>query len=88
MMDFSGSNRGFCFVRYTTREDAKRAVTELNNFEIRPNKFLGVLQSVDNRKLWVSGIPRNLTSEQIKVRFASRNLNGYFKVEGKLCMLL
>ena len=65
MMDFSGSNRGFCFVRYTDRENAKRAVKELNNFEIRPNKFLGILHSVDNRKLWVSGIPRNLTSDQI-----------------------
>lgn len=65
MMDFSGSNRGFCFVRYTDREHAKRAVKELNNFEIRPNKFLGILHSVDNRKLWVSGIPRNLTSDQI-----------------------
>lgn len=65
MMDFSGSNRGFCFVRYTTREDAKRSVKELNNYEIRPNKFLGILHSVDNRKLWVSGIPRNLTSDQI-----------------------
>ena len=64
-MDFSGSNRGFCFVRYTDREHAKRAVKELNNFEIRPNKFLGILHSVDNRKLWVSGIPRNLTSDQI-----------------------
>ena len=72
MMDFSGSNRGFCFVRYTTREDAKRAVKDLNNFEIRPNKFLGILHSVDNRKLWISGIPRNLTSDQIMASYRSK----------------
>ena len=65
-MDFSGSNRGFFFVRYTCAEDAKRAVRELDNFEIRPNKHLGVLLSVDNRKLWISGIPNNITAEEIK----------------------
>jgi hypothetical protein len=35
MMSFVGSHRGFVFVRYTNREDARRAVRELNNFEIR-----------------------------------------------------
>lgn len=72
MMDFSGSNRGFCFVRYTNREDAKRAVRMLNNYEIRPNKCLGVLSSVDNRKLWISGIPKNFTAEQIRVSYQWR----------------
>ena len=82
MMDFSGSNRGFCFVRYTDRENAKRAVKELNNFEIRPNKFLGILHSVDNRKLWVSGIPRNLTSDQI---MASCRFTRRFRSETESC---
>lgn len=67
MMDFSGSNRGYFFVRYTNRDDAKQAVRQLNNYEIRPGKFLGVIQSVDNRKLWVSGIPKNRTAAEIKV---------------------
>ena len=35
MMDFSGLNRGYLFVRYTNAQDAKRAVKELNNFQIR-----------------------------------------------------
>jgi hypothetical protein len=35
MMDFSQSNRGYLFVRYTNPADARRAVKELNNFEIR-----------------------------------------------------
>ena len=67
MMDFSGSNRGYFFVRYTNREDAKKAVKTLNNYEIRDGKFLGVIQSVDNRKLWISGIPKNRTAPEIKV---------------------
>ena len=67
MMDFSGSNRGYFFVRYTNRDEAKRAVKNLNNFEIRPGKQLGVIQSVDNRKLWISGIPKNKTAHEIKV---------------------
>ena len=68
MMDFSGSNRGFFFVRYTCREDAKRACKELDNFEIRPHKRLGVLMSMDNNKLWLSGIPNGATADDIRVR--------------------
>ncbi len=68
-MDFSGSNRGYMFVRYTCRDDAKRAIRELNNFEIRPGKFIGVIPSVDNRKLWISGIPQNRSAEEIKVKY-------------------
>ena len=66
MMDFSGSNRGFFFVRYTCQEDAKRAAKTLNNYEIQPGKHLGVVHSKDNRKLWISGIPNNHTPEEIK----------------------
>ena len=67
MMDFSGCNRGYFFVCYTTPTEAKRAVKELNNYEIRPGKQLGVIASVDNRKLWISGIPKNRTPLEIKV---------------------
>jgi hypothetical protein len=28
---------------------------------------LGVTQSVDNQKLWISGIPKNCTAKEIKV---------------------
>ena len=55
MMDFSGSNRGYLFVRYSKPSEAKLAIRELNNYEIRPGKFIGVIPSVDNRKLWISG---------------------------------
>lgn len=65
MMDFSGTNRGYLFVRYSNTEEAKRAVKGLNNYEIRPGKRFGVIPSVDNRKLWISGLPKNRTSDEI-----------------------
>ena len=65
MMDFSGTNRGYCFVTYTNREDAKKAVRELNNFELRKGRFLGVCLSVDNCRLFVGGIPKNKEKDEI-----------------------
>ena len=65
-MNFSGENRGYFFVCYTCPEDAKRAIKELNNYEIRPGKFIGVIPSVDNRKLWISGLPKNRSADEIQ----------------------
>lgn len=48
MMDFSGTNRGYCFVTYCNRSEAKTAVKELDKYEIRKGRFLGVNFSVDN----------------------------------------
>ena len=48
MMDFNGNNRGFAFVKYTTQKEAKRALKQLNNHEIRKGRLLGVCKSVDN----------------------------------------
>ena len=39
---------------------------ELNDKEVKPGKCIGVIPSVDNRKLWVSGIPKNRTADEIK----------------------
>lgn len=65
MMDFSGSNRGYAFCMYTNRQDAQRAVKELNNFEIRKGRLLGVCSSVDNCRLFVGGIPKNKQRDEI-----------------------
>ncbi|VDM32745.1 unnamed protein product [Hydatigera taeniaeformis] len=67
MMEFNGHNRGYGFCVYTTRDDAKRAVDELNNYEIRKGKTIGVCLSVDNCRLFVGGIPKNKTKEEILV---------------------
>ncbi|CAL8088580.1 unnamed protein product [Calicophoron daubneyi] len=65
MMEFNGSNRGYGFCVYTNREDTKRAVQELDNYEIRKGKTIGVCFSVDNCRLFVGGIPKNKTRDEI-----------------------
>ena len=67
MVDFSGSNKGYCFAVYSSQDEAKRACHELNNFEIVPGKHIGVVMSVDNRRLFVGGIPRERYRDDIKV---------------------
>lgn len=72
MMDFSGSNRGYAFVTYTTRADAYRAIKELNGHEIRPGRHIGVVKSVDNCRLFIGGIPRTKTKEEIQDEISNR----------------
>lgn len=67
MMDFSGTNRGYGFVMYTNKNDAQRAVKEMNNYEIKKGRFLGVCASVDNCRLFVGGIPKNKNKDEIMV---------------------
>ncbi|XP_033638980.1 APOBEC1 complementation factor-like isoform X2 [Asterias rubens] len=65
MMDFSGNNRGYAFVMFTNKEDGKKAVKQLNNYEIRKGRYLGVCPSVDNCRLFVGGIPKNKKRNEI-----------------------
>ncbi|XP_077986386.1 putative RNA-binding protein 46 isoform X4 [Glandiceps talaboti] len=65
MMDFSGNNRGYAFVMFTNKEDAKKAIKQLNNYEIRKGRYLGVCASVDNCRLFVGGIPKNKKKDEI-----------------------
>ncbi|XP_031732183.1 RNA-binding protein 47 isoform X10 [Anarrhichthys ocellatus] len=65
MMDFDGKNRGYAFVMYTKKHEAKRAVRELNNYEVRPGRLLGVCSSVDNCRLFIGGIPKTKKREEI-----------------------
>jgi len=66
MMEHTGANRGYGYVRFTNTEDAKEAIKALNNYEIRPGRFLVVTKSVDNRRLWVNGIPKNRSGLEIR----------------------
>ncbi|XP_068134990.1 probable RNA-binding protein 46 isoform X2 [Hyperolius riggenbachi] len=65
MMEFSGENRGYAFVMYTNKEDALQAIRILNNYEIRPGKFIGVCVSLDNCRLFVGAIPKEKKKEEI-----------------------
>jgi len=57
MIEFSGTNRSYCYVRYTTQQDAREAIKQLNNFHIRAGHALAVTRSVDNRKLSIKTVP-------------------------------
>ncbi|CAI7998037.1 APOBEC1 complementation factor [Geodia barretti] len=65
MMDYSGLNRGYAFVVYGDVSSAKESVRQLNNYEIRKGRTLGVCMSVDNCRLFVGGIPKKVTKEDI-----------------------
>ncbi|XP_028832836.1 RNA-binding protein 47 isoform X2 [Denticeps clupeoides] len=65
MMDFDGKNRGYAFVMYTQKHEAKRAIRDLNNYEVRPGRLLGVCGSVDNCRLFIGGIPKTKKREEI-----------------------
>eukprot|EP00092_Neocalanus_flemingeri_P038060 GFUD01041429.1.p1 GENE.GFUD01041429.1~~GFUD01041429.1.p1 ORF type:complete len:420 (-),score=146.09 GFUD01041429.1:126-1331(-) len=57
MIEFSGTNRSYCYVRYTKQEDAREAIKKINNHYIRPGYPLAVTRSVDNRKLCIKAMP-------------------------------
>ncbi|XP_011498120.1 PREDICTED: RNA-binding protein 47-like [Ceratosolen solmsi marchali] len=71
MMNFSGSNRGFCFIMYEKPEMAQRAIKELNNYQIRPGWFIGVVESVNNCRLHITDLPPQIdTKTLIKIKHA------------------
>ncbi|NXI51786.1 A1CF factor, partial [Chloroceryle aenea] len=65
MMDFNGNNRGYAFVTFSNKQEAKNAIKQLNNYEIRNGRLLGVCASVDNCRLFVGGIPKMKKREEI-----------------------
>lgn len=69
MNPIEGTNRGFAFITYATREAAIDAVQHLNVHEIRPYKFLKVNLSVPNIFLYVGNIPKKHSKQQIFEEF-------------------
>lgn len=66
MMDYENNfNRGFAFIMFSHPDDAKKAIDELNRHEIRKSRYIGVCKSVDNCRLFVGGIPKTKTKEEI-----------------------
>ncbi|KAM6951813.1 APOBEC1 complementation factor isoform 2-T2 [Aplochiton taeniatus] len=65
MMDFNGNNRGYAFVTFAAKQEAKNAMKQLNNYEIRNGRLLGVCVSVDNCRLFVGGIPKTKKRDEI-----------------------
>ncbi|KAK3511710.1 hypothetical protein QTP70_016130, partial [Hemibagrus guttatus] len=66
MMEYNGENRGYGFVKYTTRKAATRAIIFLDNYEIYPGKFITVEKSLDICHLFISSIPEEMKKEEIQ----------------------
>ncbi|XP_011616481.1 probable RNA-binding protein 46 isoform X2 [Takifugu rubripes] len=65
MMEFTGENRGYAFVMYTNKEAAQRAIQMLDNYKVRPGKFIGVCVSLDNCRLFIGSIPKEKTKDEV-----------------------
>ncbi|XP_055698388.1 heterogeneous nuclear ribonucleoprotein R isoform X8 [Phlebotomus papatasi] len=71
MMDpMTGTNRGYAFVTFTTRDSAQNAVKELNDYEIRKGKKIGVTISFNNHRLFVGNIPKNRDRDELLEEFS------------------
>ncbi|XP_076307632.1 heterogeneous nuclear ribonucleoprotein R-like isoform X1 [Tachypleus tridentatus] len=70
MMDpLSGQNRGYAFITYCNKDGAYNAVKELDNFEIRNGKYIGVTISINNNRLFVGNIPKNRGKDELFEEF-------------------
>lgn len=79
LMQFSGQNRGFAFVKFTNKFDAEKAIEQLNNAKIR-GKQIGVVKSKENCKLFISGFPLKLDSLDLFYEF-SQFCDGLVKID-------
>lgn len=69
MEPLSGTNRGYAFVTYTSRDEADNATRDLDNYEIKPGKTLKVNISVPNLRLFVGNIPKSKSRDEIFEEF-------------------
>lgn len=58
-------NKGFAFIRFATVEQAKKAVAELKNPQVK-GKRCGVTRSQDNETLYVRNISRAWTKDDLR----------------------
>ncbi|KAG0726003.1 APOBEC1 complementation factor [Chionoecetes opilio] len=65
MQDHEAANRGYGFVQYCSLPEAETALRILKDVEVRPKRNLGVSRSVDNNRLFVGGIPKTCSREEV-----------------------
>ena len=68
MVEFSGANRGYCYVKYSNPTEAREARVKLNSLQVRPGVWLACNKSVDNKKISVRTVPplqQGITDQEI-----------------------
>ncbi|OQR73563.1 RNA-binding protein 47 isoform 2-like [Tropilaelaps mercedesae] len=75
MIDYRGQNKGFGFVTYADSDTAQRAVQELDKAYLRPHKRIAAVLSVDNRRLFLGGVPPSANAEDILSEVTARVRN-------------
>nr|XP_032800251.1 probable RNA-binding protein 46 [Petromyzon marinus] len=84
MMEHGGETRGYAFATYATLAQATDAVKKLNKLEIRPGRRIGVCISVDNRRLFIGGLPKD--KKRVEVMMAmSGATEGVVDVKMSVC---
>ncbi|KNA12001.1 hypothetical protein SOVF_129830 isoform A [Spinacia oleracea] len=71
----TNKNRGFAFVRFATKDQAKRALTEMKNPVIR-GKRCGTAPNEDNDTLFLGNVCNTWTKEAIKQKLKDFNVEG------------
>ena len=57
---FNNLNRGYAFIVFSTAGEAKKCIKDLDNFEIRQGRTLGICLSLDNCRLFIGGLPKKV----------------------------
>lgn len=58
-------HKGLAYVSYFSDESAANAIKGLNNYEITPQRQIKVEMSLDNRRLYIGGLPQEKTRDEI-----------------------
>ncbi|KAL3527193.1 hypothetical protein ACH5RR_011849 [Cinchona calisaya] len=75
----TNKNKGYAFVRFATKEQANRALSEMKNPVIR-GKRCGTAPSEDNDTLFVGNICNTWTKEAIKQKLKEYGIEGVEKI--------
>ncbi|XP_075915519.1 dead end protein homolog 1-like isoform X1 [Petromyzon marinus] len=84
MMEHSGETRGYAFATYVTLAQATDAVKKLDKFEIRPGRRIGVCFSVDNRRLFIGGLPEDKKRAEVMMAMSGAT-EGVVDVKMSVC---
>ncbi|XP_044270556.1 RNA-binding protein 47-like isoform X2 [Tribolium madens] len=71
LMDFSGSNRGKCFVQYMHTKASREAICCLHDEVIESGHRIVVKMSLNNNQLFLRSIPETIPEEDIRQHIVS-----------------